>query len=73
MVWRARGARGRVGPPLAGLSRRGYLAGRFPNRPSELIRWITDAPSLAPRTAMPAFDMTEREARDIAAYLYQLR
>ena len=66
------GARGRVGPPLAEYSRFPYLAGKFPNRPELLVRWIADAPSMAPQTAMPAIAMREQDARDIAAYLYQL-
>jgi mono/diheme cytochrome c family protein len=66
------GARGRVGPSLAGFARRGYIAGGLPNRPTLLVRWIRDAPSLAPRTAMPAFPLTELEARDVAAFLYGL-
>jgi mono/diheme cytochrome c family protein len=67
-----RRARGRVGPSLAGFSRQGYIAGAFPNRAPMLIRWIREAPTLSPRTAMPAFAMTEREARDVAAYIYGL-
>jgi mono/diheme cytochrome c family protein len=67
-----RGARGRVGPSLDGFSRQGYIAGEFPNRAPMLIRWITEAPALSPRTAMPAFALTEREARDVASYLYRL-
>lgn len=67
-----RGARGKVGPSLAGFAQRGYIAGELPNRPSLLVRWLPNAPELAPGTAMPAIPMTEREARDIAAYLYRL-
>lgn len=67
-----RGARGRVGPSLAGFARRGYIAGQFPNRASLLVRWVAEAPALSPGTAMPAFALSEREARDIAAYLYGL-
>jgi mono/diheme cytochrome c family protein len=66
------GARGRVGPSLAEYSRFPYLAGKFPNRPELLVRWIADAPSLAPQTAMPPIAMLEQDARDMAAYLYQL-
>jgi cytochrome c len=66
-------ARGDVGPPLTDYGRRVYLAGKFPQDPALLERWIRDAPSLEPRTAMPGTDVTEREARDIAAYLRQLR
>jgi len=68
-----RTARGRVGPSLEGFARRGYIAGQFPNRPNLLVRWIQAAPEMIPGTAMPAFSMTEREARDIATYLYELR
>ncbi|MBD0271921.1 MAG: c-type cytochrome [Acetobacteraceae bacterium] len=67
-----KGARGRVGPSLDGFSRQGYIAGEFPNRAPMLIRWITEAPALSPRTAMPASALTEREARDVASYLYRL-
>jgi cytochrome c len=66
------GARGRVGPSLRGLAEQAYLAGFLPNRETNLIRWIREAPSLDPETAMPGFDLTEREARDVAAYLYRL-
>ncbi|MGE0370674.1 MAG: c-type cytochrome [Gammaproteobacteria bacterium] len=65
-------ARGEVGPSLAGFSTRGYIAGRFPNRVPVLIEWITAAPLLDPYTAMPAFALSRREARDVAAYLYTL-
>ena len=66
------GAVGRVGPTLAAYSRFPYVAGKFPNEPELLIRWIRDAPALAPQTAMPAIAVTEQEARDMAAYLYTL-
>jgi cytochrome c len=66
------GARGIVGPPLGGFARRAYIGGVVPNEPAELARWIRDAPSIAPDTAMPALPLDEREARDAAAYLYTL-
>jgi cytochrome c2 len=62
---------GKVGPALDHYSRRSYVAGKFPNEPSTLVRWIVDAPAMAPQTAMPAIAMSEQEARDIAAYLYE--
>ncbi|WP_334164125.1 c-type cytochrome [Phenylobacterium sp.] len=64
--------RGRVGPSLEGFGDRSLIAGRFPNRPDILIRWVRDAPSLSPQTGMPAMPLTEPEARDVAAYLYTL-
>jgi cytochrome c len=67
------GATGLVGPPLSGYSKRVYLAGKFPQEPALLAKWIQDAPSLAPQTAMPNVGVSAGEARDMAAYLYQLR
>jgi cytochrome c2 len=67
-----RGPRSDVGPPLAGFARSVYIAGRFPNTPDMLARWVRDAPALAPETAMPAAAMSETQARDIAAYLLTL-
>jgi cytochrome c len=63
-------ARGRVGPPLEGLALRGYLAGRLTNEPQNLIRWIRHPREVDPDTAMPELGVSERDARDMAAYLY---
>ena len=63
---------GKVGASLAGFAARPMIAGRHPNQPDVLIRWLADAPSLSPTTAMPAMPITPEEARDIAAYLYTL-
>lgn len=68
-----RGARGDVGPSLHGYAQRVYVAGKFPHDAAHLVRWIRDAPALAPRTAMPAMGVSEQEARDMAAYLQGLR
>lgn len=67
-----RGARGLVGPPLSSYRRHVYVAGKFPNSPEVLVRWIQDPPALAPLTAMPNVGVSEAQARDIAAYLYTL-
>jgi cytochrome c len=64
------GANGVVGPPLASLAQRTYIAGQWPNTPSNLVRWLRDPPALAPNTAMPNLRLSEQQARDIAAYLY---
>jgi cytochrome c1 len=63
-------ARGTVGPPLEDLRARLYIAGRAANGPDNLVAWIRDAPAIDPGTAMPDLGVTEAEARDIAAYLY---
>jgi cytochrome c len=67
------GARGQVGPPLDNYSRRVYIAGKFPRDEALLARWIADAPSLSPGTAMPKIEMTPGDARAIAVYLYSLK
>ncbi len=66
------GARTYVGPPLEGWRRNVYIAGRFPNEPDTLVRWLMDPPALAPETAMPSLGLDESQARDIAAFLYSL-
>ncbi len=68
-----RGATGKVGPPLTGVADRVYLAGRVPNEPQNMIDWIRNPQNIDPQTAMPNTGVTERDARDIAAYLYTLK
>ena len=63
----------KVGPPLAGLASRMYIASVLPNSPANLIRWIEEPTVVDPRTAMPDVGVTPSDARDIAAYLYLLR
>jgi cytochrome c len=67
------GAAGLVGPPLGDVARRVYIAGVLPNEPDNMIRWIENPPAIDPKTAMPYMGVTTRDARDIAAYLYNLR
>ena len=67
------GAKAVVGPPLAGLAQRAYVAGVVPNTPDNLVTWIRHPQEIDPKTAMPDVGVTERHARDIAAYLYSVR
>jgi cytochrome c2 len=67
-----RDARGIVGPPLHGVARRGFIAGRLPNTPAVLVAFLENPPSLAPETGMPDVGLTAGEARHVAAYLYTL-
>ena len=66
------GARGRVGPPLDNVAARLFVAGVTENKPDNLISWIRDPQMVDSATAMPKTGVTERQARDIAAYLYTL-
>lgn len=63
---------GRSGGDLAGFGARPFIAGRLPNQPDVLIRWLIDPPSLDSGTAMPPMPLNQAQARDVAAYLYTL-
>ncbi len=67
-----RGAVAWVGPPLTEWARRGYVGGRLPNAPDNLIAWLRDPQAISPGSAMPAVGLSEAEARDAAAYLFTL-
>lgn len=66
------GANGLVGPPLAGIASRSYIAGVLPNAPDNMLRWIRDPRGVDSLTAMPNTGVTPSDARHIAAYLYTL-
>lgn len=59
-----------VGPPLMEYEQRHYIAGNLPNTADNLIYWIQHPQLVEPGTAMPDLDVTENDARNIAAYLY---
>jgi cytochrome c2 len=63
---------GRVGPPLTGFAKRAFIGGELPNTPENLERWIRDPHEVEKHTAMPTLGLTQKEARDVAAYLYTL-
>lgn len=65
--------KGRVGPPLAGFGERALIAGAAPNEAPLLAKFVRDAPSIVPASGMPAIPMSDAEARDIAAWLGNLR
>jgi cytochrome c len=64
------GANGQVGPSLAGVGQRMYLAGSVPHTPDNLVLWIMNPQQFNPQTLMPDLSITEEIARDMAAYLY---
>lgn len=65
--------RGALGPSLENFGAQGLIAGRLPNQPGVLMQFVRDAPALVPGTAMPAMPMSDQEARDVTAYLLQLK
>lgn len=64
-------AKGRVGPKLLDIEEQVYLGGVVANTPEGMIRWIGSPRKFSPATAMPDLGVSEQEARDIAAYLYE--
>lgn len=61
-----------VGPPLERWGQRTWIAGALTNNRENLVRWITDPQSVEEGTAMPDLGVSERDARNIAAYLLSL-
>jgi cytochrome c len=66
------GARGRVGPSLAGIARQQIIAGHFINSPASLTDWIEHPQQLLPGDAMPEMGLSHEQAQIIATYLYTL-
>ena len=61
-----------VGPPLAGMAQRPKIAGVLANTPDNMVRWLRDPKRIDSQTAMPAMNVSERDARDMAAFLATL-
>jgi cytochrome c1 len=64
---------GNTGPPLTAIGRRVYLGGVVPNSPDNMVRWIRNPQQFDPQTAMPNLQVGEEHARDMAAYLQELK
>jgi cytochrome c2 len=60
----------KVGPSLKEIRDSSYVGGVLPNSGDNLIKWIMHPRAVSPNTAMPELGVTQREARDMAAYLY---
>jgi len=67
------GALGTVGPSLAGVARRVYLAGRLPNTPDTMAQWISNPQRFVPGSAMPDMQVSLADARAIASFLGRRR
>ncbi|MDQ3025896.1 MAG: c-type cytochrome [Pseudomonadota bacterium] len=67
------GANAPVGPPLAGIGSRTIIAGVLPNNPDNMARWLRAPRQVNPQSAMPDLGVSERDARDIVAYLATLK
>ena len=62
-----------VGPPLTKIASRTYLAGNLENNATNMVRFIQHPRQVHNDTAMPELGVTDEDARDIAAYLYQFK
>jgi mono/diheme cytochrome c family protein len=62
-----------VGPPLDGMALRSFIGGVMPNSAENMVRWLLAPQQFVPDGAMPNLGVTERDARDMAAYLESLR
>jgi cytochrome c len=66
-------AQGHVGPALHDFALQQALPGGLPNTAEALTRWLREPRTVEPRTTMPNLGVTERDARDLAAFLYTIR
>jgi cytochrome c2 len=63
------GAIGKVGPSLASLTQRSYLAGVLPNTPENLEQWVMHPQKFQPGIAMPEMGVSPADAQQIAVFL----
>jgi mono/diheme cytochrome c family protein len=67
------GPEARLGPPLEGIASRTLLGGVLPNSFDNMVLWLRAPQAFSPHSAMPMLGVTERDARDMAAYLETLK
>jgi len=67
------GPEARLGPTLKGVASRTVLGGVLPNSFDNMVLWLRAPQAFTPHSAMPMLGVTERDARDMAAYLATLK
>jgi mono/diheme cytochrome c family protein len=67
------GPEARLGPPLEGIASRTMLGGVLPNSRENMVLWLRAPQAFTPHSAMPILGVTERDARDMAAFLAGLK
>lgn len=67
------GPRGMLGPPLTHVATREVIAGKFPNTPENMIKYLQNPQAADPANVMPNLALTSEQSRDIAAFLYTLK
>lgn len=68
-----KGPRGMVGPPLEHFGSRNLIAGKIPNTPDNLMKWLQNPQAFDPANAMPNLGITPADSKDLAAFLYMLK
>jgi cytochrome c len=66
-------ADGMTGPPLAHIASQQIIAGKLPNTAATLAAFLRSPQSVVPGGTMPDMGLTQRQARDAAAYLLTLK
>ena len=66
-------AHGMVGPPLAHVDRRQFIAGMLRNTPDNMASWLRFPQHIVPGNAMPDLAISDHDARQITAYLATLK
>jgi cytochrome c2 len=66
-------AHGMVGPPLARMASRQYVAGVLRNTPDNMVHWLRFPQDVVPGNAMPNLGISDDDAHQIAGYLATLR
>ena len=67
------GPRGMVGPPLTHVATREVIAGKLPNTPENMVKYLQNPQATDPANVMPNFGLTPEQCRDITAFLYTLK
>jgi len=65
-------ADGRVGPPLASIGSRIYIAGRLRNSTENMAKWLQRPQAVSPGSAMPDMGIGDADALTLANYLETL-
>ena len=67
------GAQAHVGPTLSGFANRPVFARNVKNTPENVIRWVINPAQVERSATMPSVGVTQKDAKDIATYLYALK
>jgi cytochrome c len=64
---------GNSAPSLAHWSRHTEFIGTHPNTPENLVQWLSNPAHVKPGTKMPNMNVSDKDSRDMAAYLFSIQ